>query len=136
MTFFRNICLFLFAKLKGLAGLKTLFPALIISLFIYGQIGSTAHAHDHEHDTQHKPCEVCILAINDDESVCDDIDLPDLSEGPDIVITEFYSDIGKTTAQLELNFSLYTPPKSASLTRHLDAARAPPLPIMSIVEHI
>lgn len=106
-----------------MVSLKSLFRLLVLCLFIYGQIGSTSHAHEHEHDTQHSVCEFCILKISEDDIVCDVSDLPD---DPDYLGVMF----GVHAADIKVGsphyVPIYTAPQPVRYVLYAVSPRAPP----------
>mgnify|MGYP000719419271 CR=1 FL=1 len=114
---------------KAFKGLKTLFSAFILCLFISGQAASHSHAHDEHHDDmKHGVCEVCILVLNDEDVFDEQVNTPDLLDLPgdnnDIYLMPFSLQDNSATPQFfELDISA-SPVKSdyPSVT-----ARAPPL---------
>ena len=124
-----NICLFLISKIRNLANAKSAFHALILSLFLFGQIGATAHAHAHEHDDepQHEACAFCILTVNDDEDLSDGLDLPDVADGADDISLSHWQCVNQLDALVAQHVSSIITPKRHGFNRYLDAARAPPI---------
>jgi len=125
---FNIISLFL-TKFRTLVTMKAPFRTLILSFFLYGQIGALAHAHDHEHseEEQETACVVCILAVNEDETAELERDVPDASDGPDIL----QSTPSLNTIQIEgriicLYVGFYKSPQLNPSDRCLDEVRAPP----------
>lgn len=78
-----NIWLYLVTKLMALVNMKAVLRALVLSFFVYGQLGSTAHAHEHEEETHHTVCEYCILAFSEVDDCVDELNAPTDSDGPD-----------------------------------------------------
>ena len=132
MTSILNICLFLLTKLKNLVNVKAVFRILILSFFVFGQIGTTAHAHDHEHsdDDPQTHCAFCILTVSDEDIWEDDVKVPDTwaSDGPNFLKASrgFYIDLneGGLTA---LEFVLYTQSTGRVRNELLKPTRAPPI---------
>jgi len=136
VTFIANICLLLLTKVKSLANAKAVFRALILSAFLIGQFGATAHAHDHNHEHAHEHqhedqkqdnvCTLCIVAVSDDDT-SDNILFPETLDGPDCLnlsaIMSAYR-IGGSRLDLRLTFHNGRNPRSPK--RLLDAPRAPP----------
>jgi len=112
---------------------KAVLQVLILSFFILGQLGTTAHAHEigHTHDHHHEDendkrqslCDLCILAVTE-EDVLEALELPDILDGPDVL------NISTALAAYQIHTAEIMPlcngRKPASLNRLIDAARAPP----------
>lgn len=119
------ICLYLFVQLKTLPRMKSVFRVLVMSFFVYGQIGAIAHAHDHEHEgeTHHKVCEYCILAFTDEGDVSDVVDRLD---GPDLIGVSNISAFETIFGQGESVLLSQAQENLSELDRFSDFARAPP----------
>jgi len=123
-------------------GMKDVLRTLTICVFACGQISATAHSHEHDHnhdhmsqhehehpgETEHSNCEVCILAIDENEAAFDDLDLPDEKDRLNILYTSAPSDIGRAEGSLlGLHFSVHTSLEARQPDLYLDAPRAPPM---------
>jgi len=129
VVFILNICLLWLTKLKTLVNVKAVVRLLVLSFFIFGQIGTTAHAHGHEHsEDEHKnACAFCILAVNEDDISAEDFDLPDILDGPSFLKSASVSNIGQTEGRnIGVHFLLYVQLELRPPHILLDAARAPP----------
>jgi len=136
---------------KQAAGLQALICALVLSFLVYGQSLSASHAHEHhvedhhnhhdhsdheghhhendhrdDEDQPHSVCNVCVLALNEDEFWSEDADHSDRLEGPGFQIVGKANRFDRTENGTVANLLLYEQPKRQGFKRHLDAARAPP----------
>ena len=121
-----NIWLLLLARAKKLTSLKGALHALILPLFIYGQIGLSAHPHDHEHEDEpsHSVCEYCILAIQDDSVASGEIEGFD---GPDLLGVFNPHTIRHAESQSTAYKAVFSRQKPQRHDLNIDAIRAPPL---------
>ena len=121
-----NICLFLLARVKNLTSLKGALRALILPMFIYGQIGLSAHAHDHAHEEEpsHSVCEYCILAVQDDDVASGEIEGFD---GPDFLGAFNAQTIRYAESQSITYKAIFSRQKPQGHDLYIDAIRAPPL---------
>ena len=121
-----NIWLLLLARAKKLTSLKGALHALILPLFIYGQIGLSAHAHDHEHEDEpsHSVCEYCILAVQDDDVASGEIEGFD---GPDFIGAFNAQTIRYAESQSITYKAIFSRQKPQGHDLNIDAIRAPPL---------
>jgi len=131
VKFIINIYHFWLTKVTRLMNAKSVLCTLIVSAFILGQIGTAVHAHEHEHqhedETPHTVCEICILAVTD-EDIAENLELPEILDGPDFLNLSIIMSAYRTDkAQLNLHGSVYKSWKPTSYDSLLDAARAPPL---------
>ena len=98
-----------------------------------GQLGMAAHSHEenHAHDHRHEHeddkrqslCELCILAVSE-EDVLENLELPDKLDGPDVLnISAALAAYRVHMTEIEPLDNRYKPGPRSRLT---DAARAPP----------
>ena len=97
--------------------------ALVLFFFVYGQIGATAHAHEHEDETHHKVCEYCILTVADDDGEAQETDGLD---GPDLTGISHASKLDFVVAQQMSSILLRSHDTTTGFNRFSDPARAPP----------
>jgi len=107
---------------------KALCRALILFMFVYGQIGATAHAHEHDDEAHHEVCEYCILAVADDDEGAQEYEKlggPDFTSISDVyeldfVLAQQMSVVALRSHEIQISFNRFTGP-----------ARAPPF-----IEHL
>lgn len=128
MWSFSNILKDVFRSTKTFHGLAVLFKAIIVICFVLGQLNSSAHAHGHEHEEEpHKShCAFCILTLQDEESEGDETDLPDMSNGPDVLISKNATLLNRDENLSATYVSEYNPGSARCAFHKSDAARAPP----------
>ena len=128
VMFIIKIWLYILKTLSPLQGVKTGLRIFLLSLFLYGQAASISHAHEHHDEVPHKTCEVCILAVNDEDDGLDELKVPDGLDGP--AISDVYNIVSAPLRDVSFredhhverhNFGRLTPELASK------SSRAPPL---------